>query len=257
MSKVWLTTNISKVFPPQHTENFRCALSGLAYAQYNKSIYELLLNSSTIIHALRLKIDKGNSRERLLELVGLAYLWNIEQLSNERFSWLAKNECFEELQSIADLYWRIGTNRDDGIDPLKILDFWEYCIALPNSKNSDRAKLMSELSELVCFIDELGEREFNLLMAVAPYTHINYRTDSFTEFLLSLVTTDNVDKVIRIFKTVLKHHTPTYDYKDHTQQLVRKIAQTGIQGKLEAIKLAENLRHLDSMVILIDELSDG
>jgi len=69
MSTDWLSENIKQIFPHEFSDNFKCALDGLAHATVTDSIYDLLVKKNVIDLALREQLASGRVRERLIERI--------------------------------------------------------------------------------------------------------------------------------------------------------------------------------------------
>ena len=66
-------TNISQVFPEEFPSNSLCALEGLAFTSFTRSVYRLLAQPGIIDRALRYEL-KGEARRKLVERIAAAYL---------------------------------------------------------------------------------------------------------------------------------------------------------------------------------------
>lgn len=82
MSPDWVEQNITKLFPTEHQNSFSAAVSGLAYSQPSRDSYELLSRNGVIDAAIQTFKGKDEYLERLVERVGVAYLWGQESLSS-------------------------------------------------------------------------------------------------------------------------------------------------------------------------------
>src|SRR5439155_10978084 len=104
MSHDWLAAHVKAIFPAEYSKNFRCAVEGLAYAVATRSIYLLLRENGILEPALQLDL-KGDSREKLVQRIVLAYLWGDEDLASPRMEALFQTNESEDLESGVDLLW--------------------------------------------------------------------------------------------------------------------------------------------------------
>ena len=93
-----------------------------------KSVFEGLVNSGAVDWALRKDMKGAYARESLLQRIGLAYLWDQEQLGGPRFSYLFSSHKTSDLEVVALYFWQVHDQLLPEVQTEGILLFWERCI---------------------------------------------------------------------------------------------------------------------------------
>lgn len=251
LSEEWVEKNLIRIFPLEYEMNLKCALEGWAYAPADRKIYQLLNGSGVISAALSMKWEGKNAREKLIERLALAYLWQDEDLSGPNMISLMSSTSAGDIGHMASFFWSIF---DDTMEPIhreRVLAFWNACLEI---NWDDRSSVLSKMSMLASYISVLGPREQTLLKAVVPFAHVGHRADDFIEQLLRL-TPDNPRGVAEILGDFLEVYTPAYDYEDKLKKLLLMLAE---KGEGAAITYVEKLqRHLPGMIELYKQLESG
>ncbi|MEC4890744.1 MAG: hypothetical protein RI101_11860 [Nitrospira sp.] len=253
MAPEWLRVNIGRIFPSTFRDNLKCALDGLAYTTVSDSLYDQLVKSGVIELALCDQDTDRRVRERLIERISLAYISGNEQLDSPIFGYLFQPQHLEDLQDACGCFWDI---REEQLSPehiARILQFWDRCVGWSRGLPTPPTALLSSLSRLSCYLQGLGSRETEWLLAVAPHVKVNYNYDFFLEELDRLVDT-NPTEVSTVMKAFLDSYLPDYDFEDRLKSIIRKLAQLG--KRQDAINYAEKLRHLSGMLELYTNLGE-
>lgn len=250
LDNAWTSKHVQEIFPPAHESNTLCALDGLAYASFTRPVYELLAEGGIIDRALKLELKGG--REKLLQRIGAAYLWGVEELEGGRIALIFDRASAADLEVLAHLFWVV---RNESLSPEqleRILAFWDRSIRWSQQQTQLPTLLISKMSLLAAHIKTLGDREQNLLELVAPYVHIGHSSDEFVAELLRLAP-QNPEAITRTVKSMLAEHVPEYDYEDRLRSLLEFLAQ---HSQREAvILLCEQLRHLEGVQALFKSLT--
>ena len=248
----WLRANLESIFPREFLANFRCALEGLAYAPATRPVYALLVESGMLEFALRQEPKGRHAREKLVERIALAFLWEDEELDGPRYSCLFESGRIEDLEQATGFFWSVSNQELSPAQVERILSFWARCVAWSRVAVEPPAKLLSQLSRLSCYIKSVEDREQEWLLAVAPYVHVGYNADDFIEELDRLADISPA-KISAVLEKVLETFVPTFDFQDKLKSLLTKLAR---HGKLEdAILYADRLRHLPGMAQLYAEFT--
>ena len=253
MSWEWLTANVAHIFPAQeYPDNFKVAVGGLAYAGgVSRTLYQLLAGHKVFADALAAKLEDKNSRERVIEWVGLAYLWGDEQLQSPIIKTIFASGI-EDIETLAELFWQVRQDELTQDQVSRVLSFWERCLSWITEYGEKPDRLMARLSRLSPYIRTLDERGSVLLMAVMPFVHTDYGTDQMVEELTSFLET-NVAGVAALLEKMLEASAPTYDLDDKLKTLIEMLAQRGLRA--EAIRCAEKVRRtLPGMLDLYKKL---
>jgi hypothetical protein len=240
----WLSINISKIFPEQSPNNFKSAMCGLAYANVTKRCYTLLLKTGTIDAGIRFPDIESKIKIRLIERVALAYLWGDEELSSPRFQYWFDTEDEYSIKVLSGFFWTLKHQALTTEQIGRIKEFWMACLTWSDIQSERPKKLLSSLSKLACYIDDIGDIDLKLLMATAPYCEVSYNTTYFIENL-DRFAADNSQIVYQLLTTLLDTYVPTYDYEGHLFAIVQKLFDQG--RREEAMLLADKLRQLPGM----------
>lgn len=240
LSRDWLARNIDQIFPQEYPLNFACAIDGMAYGPEHRIVYKLLVNKEIINKALRMDLRGKHAREKLIQRIALAYLWEDEELNGPTFSYLFESKAVGDLEEAGDLLWGLKTQQLHNDQIERILDFWSYCIEWSKGLDEPPAALLSGLSKLACYVSTIGEREKEWLSVVAPYVHVGHDADWFIEELDRLADT-YPRETSEILGRVLETYKPVFDYEDHLKLLIKKIAANSADGKQVALKYADGL----------------
>jgi hypothetical protein len=252
LDSVWTNEHVDQIFPPAYEANVMCALDGLAYAAFTRPVYELLSSCGVIDRALDLQLKGRSARDKLLERIGAAYLWGIENLDGKLFTRLFDIAKASELNVLVQLFWMV---RNDKLRPEqreRILLFWERCLQWAHAQDQKPVLLLSRLSLLASHIMTLEAREQNLLRSVVPYTNEGHEAYEFIAELLRLA--PQAPKAIsEILQSMVEVHAPDYDYQDRLLALLELLAEQGQREKV--IIISDRLRHLSGVESLFKKLT--
>jgi hypothetical protein len=248
----WLTANVAQMFPArEYPNNFKVAVGGLAYASSNRPIYQLLAGQKVFAEALATKLEDKNSRERVIEWVGLAYLWNDEQLDSPVIQTIFAAGV-EDVETLAELFWQVRRDELTDVQIDKVLAFWERCLAWAKERGSLPEHFMARLSRLSPYVKKLDDRTQPLLTAVIPYVHTDYGSDQMVEELTRLVESDPAG-VASLLERMLESSAPNFDLDDKLKNLIERLAALGLRA--EAIRCSEKVRRtLPGMLDLYKKL---
>lgn len=248
----WLRANLEGIFPREFLANFHCALEGLAYAPATRPVYALLVESGVLELALRQESKGHHAREKLVERIALAFLWEDEELDGPRFSYLFESGRIEDLEQATGFFWSVSNQDLSAAQVERILSFWARCVVWSRNAAETPAKLLSILGHLSCYIKSVEDREQEWLLAVAPYVHVGYNADDFIEELDRLADISPA-KISAVLGKVLETFVPTFDFQDRLKSLLTKLAGHG--RREDAIAYADRLRHLRGMEQLFAQLT--
>lgn len=257
LSHDWLVANVEKIFPDGYPINFTCAVDGMAYAPEHRPVYKLLIDKGIIDKALRLDLKGRHSREKLIQRITLAYLWDDEELDGPRFSFLFESKAVGDLEEAGDFLWSVSSQKLHPTQIERVLDYWATCVDWSKTLAEPPAALLSSLSKLACYVKDIGDSEREWLMAVAPYVHVGHDADRFIEELERLA--DAYPKeASAVLARILDTYKPMFDFEDKLKSLIRKISAAGGDEKLAAISYADKLcsLRLKGMCELFKELQD-
>lgn len=253
MSLDWLSGNIVNIFPAsKFPNNFKVAIGGLAYANgISRPLYQLLARHKVFADALATKLEDKSGRERVIEWIGLAYLWGDEQLDLPILQTIFA-AGIADVETLAELFWQIRRDElsDEQVD--RVLVFWDRCLTWVKDRRESHDHFMARLSRLSPFIKKLDGRTRPLLSAVIPYVHTDYGTDQMVGELTRLINTD-AGGVAALLEEMLEASAPNFDLDDKLRKLIETLASLGLRA--EAIRCTEKVRRsLPGMLDLYKKL---
>lgn len=255
MNGDWVHTNLKLLFPIEFSANCFAALDGIAFAPSLKPIVDDLIAVGVVDWALRQKGMGPHARESLLQRLGLSYLSGDEQLTSARFAYLFQDRRFDDLTEIGRYFWMVRGEALTDEQKERIFLFWDGCVAWATTLDSPPAGLLSQLSLLSCYLGAVDQRALKLLVAVAPFTPVNYHADSLIEELARLAET-RPGEVAQVLDVLLQTYRPTFDFEDRLKNLIVYLAAHP-QSRSNAILSVERVRHLPGMVQLYSSLTSS
>ena len=251
MDSKWTRLNISRIFPEEFPSNNRCALEGLAFTSFTRSVYRLLSEPGIIDHALHYEL-KGEARRKLIQRIAAAYLWGDESLDSARFTYIFKLGNVEDLETIARVFWMVRGEKLSDEQQERVIQYWDRCLKWSQGLPQPPAALLGQLSMLCCYLNKVEGREKQLLEAVAPFVYVSHNIYEFISELQRLVDTspDGVNAVVR---KMIEKRIPDYDYKDQLKKLLLTLVEKG--KRQDVISYTERLRLLPGMQETFDSLT--
>ena len=253
LSAEWVDENANLIFDLAYEKNFKCATSGIPYTSISPAIYKFLNRNGILLPALRMGLDNDYAEKRLTEYVGFAYIWELESIDNEYFLWMAGNSRLDRFAVIANLYWRIHSEEIEKAQLDRVIDFWAYCLTLEKLDSESGVKLKSELGQLICYVEELTEKELKMLLEVIPSISAKSNTWRFIDELIRLAD-KNPDGVVELTVACLDRFDFPHDHLNQIETLLEKLSETSIDNKIAVSEIASDLRHLPNIRKLYDRL---
>lgn len=252
LDEEWVRANLGRLFPARE-ENFLCAIAGLAFASVTRPVYGLLAGAGVLERALRTDLNGGRTRQQAVEMIALAYLWGDEQLAGGTFGGMFEASRLEDLRQVAWFFWTVKEEDLTDEQIQRVLAFWDRTVKWAEGR-LDVEKLLGSLSMLAPFVTTVDERALRLLLAVAPFAHIDHRADLFVRELERLAD-DNSGPVVRVLAAFLEKYSPPFDFEGRMKSLLVKLAKHG--EKLAALSLIQKVRELPGMRELYAEWVAG
>lgn len=251
LSPQWTSNHIMQIFPKSFEANEKCAIAGLAYASFSRQVYQYLLDGEVIERALCYELPSRETREKLVERIVVAYIWEMETLNSLRFDRLFTIECVSDLEHAAWTLWTFRKQELTSIQKDLIIAFWKRCSELSRRLKVPHPKLLAALGLLACYLPDAKDSHRELLIAVAPYVHIGHHTYVFIDELQRMAVS-SPEGVCAVLDEMVKSHVPDYDYKDQLKVLLRTLIELG--QRLKVIPLLERLKSLPGMQALFQEV---
>lgn len=239
MSYQWLVDNVGALFPSdQFPNNFIVAIGGLAYAAPSRRSYQLLASNRVFDRALSVNLEDRHGRDRVVEWISLAYLWDDEELDSPIIQKIFASGP-SDLETMAEFFWSVRGDKLTDKQRQKVLEFWDRCLTWGQSQTRTPEQLIARLSRLSPYLETLNDDGKRLLLAVVPYVHNDYATDQMVEEIARLADS-NPPAAAGILERMLEASAPTYDLDDKLKKLIEKLADLGLRDA--AIRCAEKVR---------------
>ena len=249
----WLVDNLVALFPAAaYPNNFKVAIGGLAYGTPTRRLYQLLASKDVFADALAVKLEDRHGRERIVEWISLAYLWDDEELESPVVQKVFSGGT-DDLETMANFFWSARGDKLTDKQKAKIFAFWDRCLVWSRSQPKMPQQLLARLGRLADYIETLDQQAKERLLSTVPYVHTDYATDAMVEELARLVDT-NPPATAEILERMLEASAPTYDLDDKLKSLIERLAERGQRDA--AIRCADRVRRtLPGMLGLYKKLA--
>jgi hypothetical protein len=178
-----------------------------------------------------------------------------EQLDGPRFAYLFENRRFDDLQELGRYFWIVRGEPLTAEQKERIFLFCDRCVTWGVTLDPPPASLLSQLSLLSCYLTAIEERALRWLVAIAPFTPVNYHADRLIEQLARLADT-SPSAAAHVLRVLLEAYQPSYDFEDRLKMLIVQLAAHA-ESRSDAILGVERVRHLPGMVQLYVQLTSA
>jgi hypothetical protein len=254
MDAKWTKEQISKIFPSAFESNSLCAIAGLGYASFTRSIYSPLVDAGVVDRGLRYALKGHEGRGKLLQRIAAAYLWGDETLDSPRLSHILELGDVEDLETVTRTFWMVRGEKLSDEQKGRIVQYWTRCIARTRRSPEAPIQLFSSLSMLTCYLSTADGQNRELLEAVAPCVHVGHYSYEFIEQLVRLAEV-SPDSVSAILRRMIEGGVPEFDYKDQLKALLHVLIGKG--KKEDVVFHAERLRTLPGIQEIFNQLTRG
>jgi hypothetical protein len=224
LDKDWVRSNIDKILPFENAGHWRAAFTGYLFSilQVYKDLYMLLREKGHYHNALNTKFPDKHTDERLVGHICVGYLEAWEKLEDENslISKLINDDNINHISEIVSFFWMQRKDVPEKIKN-KIKPLWKSIIEklIPNEKQPEYQKVLSDLSKWLSLVDGIDEQIFEWLKTSIKYLETNYNSPFLIEYLLKC-TPVTPSKVGQLFLEILNRGMfPEYK-KEDIQQIV-------------------------------------
>lgn len=233
----WVRANMERLFPFEHEANLLCAIVGLSYANFSPRVYESLKEAAVPSKALKLDSLKVSARERLIERIAVAYLWNQEELDSPCIIGMFSPERIDDaIELVATaVRWSRSKLKDEHVQRVKALARRSVAFGLEDPKS--RAKLLAIASRFIQFVDS-PEDEMTWLVPVAKYAHQSHWDSDFLDTLAEFADRDP-ERTRQLLDAFLEEYRFSYDYRDKLKTVIRKLHAAGLRQ--DALRIVDSI----------------
>ena len=227
MSAAWLRENVGAIFPVAAESNFNCAVAGLAYSKFTRSIYVLLKEAGVIERALDLDLRGPDTRRRLIERILAAYLWKEERRDSLRMRYSFEHDAVQDLLDAAHFLWMIRREALSSEQRVLIVDYWDDCVRWASQRSNPPSDLLDALGRLAWAMETIDDRNVDLLLASAPHMGRHFSSEVLLEQLARFVGPSPA-AVGKVLKALVAAGVSVYDRdRDLLEKLILALNEGG------------------------------
>ena len=225
MNAQWVENSLSAVFSDDH-DAFVSAIGGLAYSRPTRRVYGLLRDERIIDRALGAELRGRDVREKLVERILLAFLWEEETIDSPRMTFPFVHGIAEDLRAAASFLWMIRKDQLTDAQRDKVVEYWTACNNWAASQDTPTEALFDALGHLAWALRDVESRNRKLLLAVVPHMAHRHNTYELLKELIRLVKV-SPSGVGAVFRAVVDNKPPVYDYEDRVRTLIEELSGAG------------------------------
>lgn len=236
LSKEWTVSNINRIFSTEYARNWSCAIQGFAYVHvFYEQVYKLLAANGHLERALSGEHQGRHVREKVLQLIAIAYVQGIESLPPQRglLAQVLLQWKHEDLKELIWFFWTLREDRADEKLTRRIMNFWRWCYERIKGKEEENAALLSKLTFFAAFLGQIDAEAEQWLLQAAPWAEVDYNATFLIEALDDIVDRAPAS-VAKVYKAMLIRSTPTFDPK-HIRSTITKLYATGLSSDADEI----------------------
>lgn len=241
----WFKQNIDKILIKDQEKFWIAALTGYFSYIYglNGNTYSILVQHGDYEKAIKTDLKNKLANQRVIQHICLAYIHDIENLSNGLLLKLLNNKNPNQIAEIIHFIWMLRKEKNEKIK-LKIEPLWKelFKICAENKENKKFSELIFKLSEWLSLVDEIDEDIFKIVKESVKYVKQPYDTWFFIEYLLKHV--NNTPKYVGIILLELLNNGILPEYKqEHIINIISILfekKQNELADKIISIYLSEN-----------------
>ncbi len=214
MNQSWTMKQLPIIFNKENRIGWLCAMHGYTYVNtVYPEAYKFLLKNSHVHDALDSEEIGYRSKEKIIQNLVVAYIWEVEQHGNqtETLSWLIKRWRPDEIHHLIWFFWSLRDSKSDFSE--KIIPLWKEISNRVDMQNEADRRILSKLCLWSVFVDELNKQTMDLILQSTPFSDLEHNSYFVIRELRRLV--ESYPKhVADILIQMLKIFAPTYDLED-------------------------------------------
>ncbi len=235
MDSTWALRNFDRIFPVDKPKVWQCAAQGFAHAgQFYPWLFEALNSRGHLEKMVYSESLPQAAREKALQYSALGFLQDTSQICapGSLIGRLISERRGPDLKHLCWFFWSLrGTPLGDRRQ--RIFAFWAAMSESLRGEEQDNRQLVSSLSLLAEFIEELDPQTEALWIQAAPYANDAFHGHNLLEYLARLAERFPA-AVGRVYLVALTGFLPDFDPKDAVQ-CVRKLFEVNETDAAEQI----------------------
>jgi len=223
LDKDWLRDNLDKILNKDKEELWNCAMASYLFysSMLYKDLYRLLVGHGDYEKAIKTNLKNQSSNNIVVQHLCVAYLNDIENLSDGLFFKLLNNKDPSQINEIIRFFWSLRREELDESKKDKIKPLWnkvfEVCYQEKNNEPQFE-KLLSKLPEWLTLVEEIDNDIFTLVKGSVKYIKKAYDTWFLIEYLSKHVT-----KTPRYVGEIILELLNNQIYPDYKQENIIEI----------------------------------
>lgn len=248
LDKAWVEEKIKYLEELSNDKLWSSYMYGYFFINnFYDDLYRLMKNNYARALKTTLKGDRAN--ERLVQHISIAYLRGLEDLFKQSFfDILIKNWKVSQIEDVIELFYSVRGHLDKDASEekpkvrQKIIQFWKLAYDKYKNQqtlNEDDKIILSELSKLIIFLEEINLENFEWLKLSAKFINVNYNSPHLIENLDIIKDKGKSAQYIgKIYLEMLANFTPDYDEK-HIVSTIDYLFSLGGEERDDAKKICE------------------
>lgn len=237
MSNDWVLENLDGIFDLRNYQKWLCAMQGYAYVSaVYEGIYKHLKERGHLIRVLDDENIKERVNEKVIQNITVAYLNNFEMLGDDS-SLMRQLLQRGKPSELSHLIWFLWTLRKDGDVHIniKVLELWPLILEVIDTSNRDGRLLASKLCDWVSFVDEVNEKNRDLILAVAPFSEENYNSHDLLKSI-ARISEEQPNEAYEIWLRLLIGGKPDFP-EEAIREALTNLSRIGPDG----LRMAKNI----------------
>jgi hypothetical protein len=185
LDEQWVIKHIDDIFPKHNAQHWQSAMAGYLWPGHmRRELFLLLRQHGHYAKALDTDFDNEHLRERLIQHLVIAYLWDDEQLADSQglLAGLVAGGTSSDLHKAVTYLWmQRGALEADQRE--RVLAFWRCMVAVCGEKGDpteEERALVIDLAKLVSHVDSLDSEAVGWLQVSID----QFRTEQDAWFLI-------------------------------------------------------------------------
>lgn len=248
LDKAWVEEKIEYLEEFDNYKLWSSFMYGYLFINYfYDDLYRLMKNNYARALKTNMKGDRAN--ERLVQNISVAYIRGLEDLSGQSFfSILIKDWKVSQIENIIELFYSVRdlldkeSPKEKSKSRQKVIQFWKMAYEkymIQQTFNEDDKKIISKLSKLIVFLEEIDSENYKWLKLSAKFINVDYNSPNFIEYLDILKDKGNSAQYIgKIYLEMLNNFTPDYD-KKHIISTIDYLSSLSDKERDDAKKICE------------------
>lgn len=249
LNKPWVEQKI-KDFESLDDIQWQSFIEGYLFGgRVYQDLYKLMRNH--YLKAIGTDFKEGHTEDRLIQHISIGYIRGVESLDDNEslFKKVIDKLKYSHLQEIVNFFWsqsdhivkqakEIKEAEEDKKVKDKIIKFWQWAYEnrdmIKERLKDDYKKLLSDLSRLIVFLENIDSENSKWLLLSAPYIDVNFNDSLFIEYLDKHEGKESIGFISEIYLKMLTTTTPTYDQKNIIS-IIEKIYLLGNKKEADEI----------------------